>query len=83
MDTIFDYIQLSDDYSIVEAPVPEGWKGKSIQDLGIRRKQQINVLAVKRGKQVTPVTDPSYQFSGDETVIMMGSEKNLKKVLHF
>ena len=27
-DTIFDYIQLSDDYSIVEAPVPEGWKGK-------------------------------------------------------
>ena len=83
MDTIFDYIQLSDDYSIVEAPVPEGWKGKSIQDLGIRRKQQINVLAVKWGKQVTPVTDPSYQFSGDETVIMMGSEKNLKKVLHF
>ncbi len=83
MDTIFDYIQLSDDYSIVETPVPESWKGRTIQELGIRRKVQINVLAVKRGRQVTPVTDPGYRFLGDETVIMMGSEKNLKKVLHF
>lgn len=75
MDTIFDYIQLSDDYSIVESPVPESWRGKTIQELGIRRKAQINVLAVKRGKQVTPVTDPSYQFGGDETVIMMAARR--------
>ena len=37
-DNIFDYIELTPDYSIYEIPVPAPWVGKSIVEKGVRNK---------------------------------------------
>lgn len=47
-DHIFDYIELTPDYSIYETETPKAWVGKTIHQLDIRRKYNVTLLAVKK-----------------------------------
>lgn len=49
---IFDYIELSEDYSIAEIKAPESFVGKSIVDLDIRAKYGVYIIAIKRKEAV-------------------------------
>lgn len=42
---IMDYIDLSDEYSIMEIRVPSGWAGKSLLELNVRANHNITVIA--------------------------------------
>ena len=42
-DRLFDIIELSDEYSIVDAVVPNTWIGKSIMELSVRKKYNVNI----------------------------------------
>ena len=48
---IFDYIQLTSDYSIYEIAIPADWAGKTISGIRVRQKYGINIIAIKSGKQ--------------------------------
>ena len=43
-----DTISVTDDYSIVEFPVPESMVGKSLEKLNLRKERQVNVIAIER-----------------------------------
>jgi len=43
-----DTIPVTDDYSIVEFPVPESMVGKSLEKLNLRKERQVNVIAIER-----------------------------------
>ncbi len=45
---IFDYIELTDDYSIYEMEVPRSWVGSTIVQVSSRQKYRFNILATKR-----------------------------------
>lgn len=81
-DHIFDYIQLSNDYSIYECDIPFNWIGKSVMDLQVRQKYHINILAVKSSGVLQPMPGPSYIFKLKDTVLVLGSNKNLQKFLN-
>ena len=42
-DHIFDYIQLTPDHAIYETAVPPAWVGKTIGQLGVRQRHNINI----------------------------------------
>lgn len=44
---LVDYIDISDDYSIIEMNVPQKWDGHSIRELDVRARYGINILVVK------------------------------------
>lgn len=77
---LLDYIELSEDYSIVELPAPQSWIGKTLKELNVRAKLGVNILAVRRnGKMdVSPTADFSFQ-SGD-VVVVLGDVKALNTV---
>ena len=78
-DHIFDYIEIDEQHAIFEVEVPEGWVGKSIGKLDIRRKFGINILGIKRaGKTDVSVTSETV-LAKDETILALGEYKEMQK----
>ena len=77
---VLDYIELSEDYGIVETPVPQSWHGKSLKELNVRAKLGVNILAVRRngGIQVSPAAD--FAMAEGDVVVVLGDTTALKKV---
>ena len=63
---IFDYVQLTPDYSIYEIPTPKSWAGKTIREKDVRSKYSINILAVKRDGEITPLPSADHLFDTEE-----------------
>lgn len=77
---LLDYIELSEDYSIIELPAPKSWESKNLKELNVRAKLGVNILAVRRdGKMdVSPAADFTFQ-SGD-IIVVLGDTKALDSV---
>ena len=56
---VLDYIELSEDYGIIEVPAPKSWQGKSLRELNVRAKLGVNIIAIKSegGINVSPAAD--------------------------
>ncbi|HIX64598.1 MAG TPA: TrkA family potassium uptake protein [Candidatus Mediterraneibacter colneyensis] len=74
-----DWIELSDDYSMVEVTVPEPWRGKCLADLRIRERFGINVVGIIINKEVDVTFDPQKPLPSDGILIMIGSNDILQK----
>ena len=74
-----DWIELSDDYSMVEAVVPEAWQGKCLADLKVRERFGINVVGIIINKQVDVTFDPMEPLPANGILIMIGSNDVLQK----
>lgn len=77
---IFDFIELSDKFAIYEIAVPTKWAKHSLKDMDIRNKYKVNVLAVKKGADIIPITDPDYVISTDDHLIIMGEHNDITKI---
>ena len=77
---IFDCIELTDEYSIFEIGVPQHWVGKSIVELEIRSRYKVNILATVNEGVLSPMPSPNHVFTPYERIMVMGEEKDIKKV---
>lgn len=80
-DTVFDYIELTNDCFISEVNIPEELINISIGDAHIRAKYNINILATKEGDKVIPMPSADYVFKGDERLIVMGKNIDIQKFI--
>lgn len=80
-DSVFDYIEINEDYSIYEIGVPDSWVGKSILDKKIRTKYNISILATKRGKEIYPLPHPDHVFSETESLMILGRNEDVKRLI--
>ena len=78
-DTILDFIQLDSTHSIFEVAVPQAWQGMSIAQLDIRKKYNINILAIKRGGKMELTVTPDTVLTSDVTLLVLGEYKALQK----
>jgi len=79
--SVFDYIELTDQYAIYEIPVPREWVDKSIAQIGVRNRHRINILAVKTDKTLQPLPGAEHVFSGSEHILALGSRADIQKLL--
>ena len=82
-DHIFDYIELTPDHSIYETAVPPAWVGKTIGQLGVRQRHGINILATKRGGQLNPIPGGDHCFQAEETILVLGANKDVQRFLNY
>lgn len=78
---VLDFFQLTPEYAIYEISAPKEWMGKSIEELQVRRKHHVNILAVRVGETVDPVVSPAYRFTGQESIFILGASKEVKPFL--
>jgi len=76
---ILDYLELSDDHSIVEVKAGERMLGKTLVDLDIRANYGCNVVAIKRGKDinVSPSADDALEVN--DVLIVIGSDRDISR----
>ena len=70
---IIEYIEISDEYGIVEMNPPEAWIGKSIRNLDLRRKYNANVIALRHGDTLCIPPDIDVELDESTTLVMLGS----------
>ena len=78
-DHIFDYIELDEDYAIIEVGVPSAWVGRTIGKLDIRRTHGINIMATKIDGKMNMNITADYIFSEGETILVLGKNKEIQK----
>lgn len=76
---ILDYLELSDDHSIVEVKVGEKMLGKTMIELDIRANYGCNVVAIKRGKEINVSPKADDQLREDDILIVIGSDKDISR----
>ena len=78
-DHIIDYIELGSSFSIFEVAVPKSWLGKSIVEIDIRRKFNVNIIAIKENGRINAAFTPDTVLSDKNTLLVLGEYKALQK----
>ena len=69
---VLDFIELSPDIGIAEVSVPESWVGKSLRELNVRAKYDVNVIAVRRGGALELTMDAGSALEAGLVLIVLG-----------
>lgn len=78
---LFDYIELTDEYSIYEI-VPLGeWVGKTIREADVRAKYQISILGYKKGNQAKVLPSANHVIKADEHLLVVGNREDINQIL--
>ncbi|MCD7872818.1 MAG: TrkA family potassium uptake protein [Clostridiales bacterium] len=76
---ILDYMDLGDNCALYELDVPREWIGKTLAGLDVRRRYNINILAVKHNGVLNIAVSPDVMFQSDETILVLGTSKDIRK----
>ena len=77
---VLDYIELSQDYGILEVPAPKSWIGKTILELNVRAKLGVNIIAVKNGEKTNVSPSANYKILPGDIMVVLGDNKALEAV---
>ena len=75
---VLDYIELSEDFGIIEIPAPASWENKSLIELNVRAKLGVNILAVKREGNITVSPSADFRIAKADTLVILGDSVALK-----
>ena len=78
-DHVRDYIEVDEAHAIFEVEVPEGWIGKTVGELDIRRKYSINIMATKENGKINMAVSPDTVLTDNITLLVLGAYKELQK----
>lgn len=92
MSQVLDYLNISENFIVVEAVVPKKYTGLSLKDIDFRRKYNINIITIKQtdnnkshssGKsaQVLGVVSPDYVFKPNDILLVFGNENDIRNWL--
>lgn len=95
LSNVLDYLDISEEYTIVEAVVPNKYIGLSIKDIEIRKKYNINIVTVKQDRETKSITgvskiktdilgvvSPDYVFEANDVVLLFGNMADIKRWLN-
>ena len=77
---VLDYIELSEDFGILDVPAPAGWVGKTLRELNVRAKLGVNIIAVENGGKTNVSPSADYAICAGDTLVVLGDNIALEKV---
>ncbi|HKL74494.1 MAG TPA: TrkA family potassium uptake protein [Halanaerobiales bacterium] len=77
---VLDYIEFAKDYSIVEIIATPNMVGNSLADLELRTRFGVNVMAIKRGKELNVTPGANDRILEGDVLVVMGKNKDLDAV---
>ena len=77
---VINYIDLDSEYSIFEIACPDKWIKKKLVDINPRKKFGMNILTIKKGREVISSLDGEYVFEEGDQLVVFG---NTVTILNF
>ena len=78
-DHVLDYIALDDEFAIYDLSVPAEWHGRTVGELDIRKKYNLNLLAVRENGNPSIAVTGETQLKQDQTILVLGKWKDIQK----
>lgn len=80
MNSFFETIELSSEYSIMDIQVQKNWVGKNLKELKLRDKYHVDVIAIKRGGRMIVTPSADAPFMEDDIFMVLGKNDTLKRL---
>ena len=77
---VLEYIELSDEYGILEIPAPKSWIGKTLKELNVRAKLGVNIIAVQNAGKTNVSPSADYQIHSEDIMVVLGDNYSLEAV---
>ena len=76
---VLNFIELSEDFGIVETAVPKEWHYETIQNLDVRARYRVNIIAVRRARTGALNVAPgaSYVIEPGDAVVALGRTEDI------
>ena len=81
-DHIFDYVELDGEHAIFEVSIPREWFGKTIGQIDVRNKYNINIMALKHNGVMQLNITSDTLLSSEYTMLVLGRIKDVQKCFH-
>ena len=81
-DHIFDYVELDEEHGIFEISIPDAWIGKTVGELDIRKKYNVNIMALRCNGVLDMNIASATLLGDDQTMLVLGNIKNIQKQFH-
>lgn len=78
---VFDYVELTDEYSIYEIPPVERWIGRSIKDVNVRQKYHASIIATKEEGKTKLLPPADHIFKESEHLMVIGKKEDIDRIL--
>lgn len=80
--SVLNFIELSEDYGIVEITIPKVWQGQTIKDLDIRARYHVNIIAVRRGAEgeLNIAPGAEYRLESGDVVVTLGRNDDINRL---
>ena len=78
-DHVLDYISLDGEYSIYDLSVPAEWHGKTVGGIDIRKKYNLNLLAVRENGYPSMAVTSDTMLQEHQTILVLGKWKDIQK----
>lgn len=77
---ILNFIELSPDYGLVEVDMPLSWAGKTIRELDVRVKYQVNIISVRRGQDISVAPGADWVLAAGDRLFVVGRDENIARL---
>ena len=72
-----DYIPLDHSVQITQIRIPERMVGKTVEQIQLRRKYGLNIIAIESGSETTIEVQPDYQLKDGDIIVVIGKADNI------
>ena len=76
---MLDYVELDENISIFELDVPVSWVGKTVAQIDVRKKYNINVLGMFIDGKLSATMGPDTVFVAENPILVLGNYKDVQK----
>ena len=77
---ILNFIELSDDYGIVELTAPKSWQHKTIKELDVRAAHGVNIIAVRNQAGINAAPGGEYVVEPGDELVTLGRTEDVNRL---
>ena len=77
---VMDYIELSSEISVMSLPIPTEFIGKNLIEADLRRRYDVNVVAIKRDGRTLVNPKAQEVFQPEDEIVVLGTHEGVKRM---